>query len=186
MDSNRPGCAAEACGKRRASAAPGHGRSCPRHEGPLNWPSLCGSKQKGCRDAHHGVYFCPLLFRLRNCCGPGSRPCPRAIRGRGRCVARTGGTAFQSTKVPGGDTYCQSALALGEQSFGPDDVRLARLNYGLALLHDVQGQNAEAEPLYQRALALLETARGPDHVSVARVLDAPRRATPASKTSRRG
>ncbi len=79
---------------------------------------------------------------------------------------------FKARKYQEAIPIAQSALALGEQSFGPDDVRLARLNYGLGLLYDVQGQNAEAEPLYQRALALLETARGPDHVSVARVLDA--------------
>src|SRR5262245_22293808 len=64
----------------------------------------------------------------------------------------------------------QRALGLGEQSFGPQDVRLAYLLYGLALIHDVEGRPAEAEPFYQRCLGVLENARGPGHASVGRIL----------------
>jgi tetratricopeptide (TPR) repeat protein len=66
----------------------------------------------------------------------------------------------------------QQALALGEQQFGADDERLAKLYYGVALLHDRQDHPTEAEPFYQRALAILEKVPGGEHASVGKVLDA--------------
>ena len=41
----------------------------------------------------------------------------------------------------------------------------------LALLHHVQGQYAEAEPLYQRSLAIREKVLGAEHPDVATILD---------------
>jgi tetratricopeptide (TPR) repeat protein/CHAT domain-containing protein len=79
---------------------------------------------------------------------------------------------FKARKYQEAMPIARSALALGKQSFGADDDRLARLYYGLGLLHDAQDQIVEAEPLYQLALAIVEKTRGTDHVSVARVLDA--------------
>ncbi len=46
----------------------------------------------------------------------------------------------------------------------------ASLN-NLALLHKVQGNYAEAEPLYKRALAIWEKALGPEHPDVATSLE---------------
>jgi len=78
---------------------------------------------------------------------------------------------FTARKYREAMPIAEQALALGEQRFPPDDVSLAKLHYGLGVLHDVQGQTAEAEPFYQRALAILEKA-DPDHASVAKVLNA--------------
>ena len=59
------------------------------------------------------------------------------------------------------------ALALDENSFGPDHPEVAiRLN-NLALLLKVTNRLTEAEPLYRRALALGEKSFGPDHPTVA-------------------
>ena len=41
----------------------------------------------------------------------------------------------------------------------------------MALLYQVSGQYAEAEPLYQRALAIWEKALGPEHLNVAQSLE---------------
>jgi tetratricopeptide (TPR) repeat protein/CHAT domain-containing protein len=77
---------------------------------------------------------------------------------------------FSTGKYAEAMPIAQRALVLGEQSFGPKDVRLAFLLYGLALIHDVEGRNAEAEAFYQRCLSVLENARGPGHASVGRIL----------------
>ncbi len=46
----------------------------------------------------------------------------------------------------------------------------ASLN-NLAALYEVQGNYAEAEPLYQRSLAIQEKALGPEHPDVATSLE---------------
>ena len=59
------------------------------------------------------------------------------------------------------------ALAIDEQSLGPDHPNVAiRLN-NLALLLQDTNRLAEAEPLMRRALAIDEQSLGPDHPNVA-------------------
>ena len=59
------------------------------------------------------------------------------------------------------------ALAIDEQSFGPDHPNVAiRLNNLAQLLQDTN-RLAEAEPLMRRALAIDEQSFGPDHPNVA-------------------
>ena len=79
---------------------------------------------------------------------------------------------FEARKYGEALLVAQQALALGEQQFGADDERLAKLYYGVALLHDRQDHPVEAESFYQRALAILEKVRGGDQASVGKVLDA--------------
>ncbi len=61
----------------------------------------------------------------------------------------------------------QRALAIWEQSLGPDHPDVASSLYGLANLYSDQGKYSEAEPLYQRALAIWEQSLSPDHPDVA-------------------
>jgi tetratricopeptide (TPR) repeat protein len=59
------------------------------------------------------------------------------------------------------------ALAIDEQSYGPDHPEVATdLNNLAELLRDTN-RLAEAEPLYRRALAISEQSYGPDHPTVA-------------------
>ncbi len=44
-------------------------------------------------------------------------------------------------------------------------------SYHLALLYEVQGRYAEAEPFYERALAIREKALGEEHPHVAQTLN---------------
>jgi tetratricopeptide (TPR) repeat protein len=63
------------------------------------------------------------------------------------------------------------ALAIDEQSRGPDHPEVAiRLN-NLAVLLRATDRLAEAEPLYRRALAIRERGYGPDHPTVAQSLN---------------
>ena len=104
-----------------------------------------------------------------------------AVGGAGPAAGQAGGEVealheraaelYRARKYGEAMPIAQQALALGEQRFGPDDARLGKLFYGVALLHDVQGRYAEAEPFYQRTLAVLEKARGADHVSVGKILN---------------
>src|SRR5262249_25746348 len=77
---------------------------------------------------------------------------------------------FNTGKYAEAMPIAQRALELGEQSFDPQDVRLAFLLYGVALIHDAEERYAEAEPFYQRCLRVLENSRGPGHASVGRIL----------------
>ncbi|MCX6901613.1 MAG: tetratricopeptide repeat protein, partial [Verrucomicrobia bacterium] len=63
------------------------------------------------------------------------------------------------------------ALAIDEQSFGPEHPNVAgALNNLAALLQDTN-RLAEAEPLYRRALAIDEQSFGPEHPNVAGALN---------------
>jgi tetratricopeptide (TPR) repeat protein len=61
----------------------------------------------------------------------------------------------------------QRALAISEQTPGPDHPNISTDLYDLATLYQAQGRYAEAEPLFQRALAIDEQTIGPDHPTVA-------------------
>jgi tetratricopeptide (TPR) repeat protein len=63
------------------------------------------------------------------------------------------------------------ALAIDEQSRGPDHPEVAiRLN-NLAVLLRATNRPAEAEPLFRRALAIRERSYGPDHPDIAQSLN---------------
>ena len=53
------------------------------------------------------------------------------------------------------------------ETLGPDHPSVATSLNNLAELYRVQGQYAQAEPLYKRSLAIREKALGPDHPDVA-------------------
>ena len=55
------------------------------------------------------------------------------------------------------------ALAIDEQSFGPDHPNVASGLNNLAQLLQATNRLAEAEPLMRRALAIDEKSYGPEH-----------------------
>lgn len=61
----------------------------------------------------------------------------------------------------------RQALAIDEQTLGPEDARVAMELLNLADLLRAKGDYAGAEPLYRRALAINEKALGPEDMSVA-------------------
>jgi tetratricopeptide (TPR) repeat protein len=65
------------------------------------------------------------------------------------------------------ETFCQRAIALGEQTLGPEHPDLATSLNNLGGLYMNQGKYEEAEPLYQRAIAIDEKALGPEHPGLA-------------------
>jgi tetratricopeptide (TPR) repeat protein len=58
----------------------------------------------------------------------------------------------------------------GKPGLGPDHPNVATNFNNLASLYRVQGQYAQAEPLYKQALAIDEKSLGPNHPGVATVL----------------
>ncbi len=62
------------------------------------------------------------------------------------------------------------ALAIRENSFGPEDPGVAESLNFLAGVYILQGRLAEAEPLHKRSLAIVEQALGPEHPKVAKAL----------------
>ncbi len=82
----------------------------------------------------------------------------------------TGRAAYQQGNYPEAEKQWVAALEEAE-SFGPEDPRLPESVNNLAVLYQVIGQYAEAEPLYQRALAIWEKALGPEHLNVATSLE---------------
>ncbi len=61
----------------------------------------------------------------------------------------------------------QRAIAIGEQTLGPEHPTLATWLNNLALLYQRQGKYEQAEPLYQRAIAIGEQTLGPEHPDLA-------------------
>ena len=59
------------------------------------------------------------------------------------------------------------ALAIDEQSYGPEHPDVARDLNNLAQLLQATNRLAEAEPLMRRALAIDEQSYGPEHPDVA-------------------
>ncbi len=58
-----------------------------------------------------------------------------------------------------------------EEVLGPEHPDVAQSLNNLALLYQVQGNYAEAEPLYRRSLAIYEKVLGPEHPKVAQSLE---------------
>jgi tetratricopeptide (TPR) repeat protein len=80
-----------------------------------------------------------------------------------RLFSNLGGLLDAKADYAEAEQLKRRALAIGENSYGPDHPNLAvRLN-NLALLLFRMNRLAEAEPLYRRALAIDENSYGPDH-----------------------
>jgi|SRR5450755_3774146 tetratricopeptide (TPR) repeat protein len=67
--------------------------------------------------------------------------------------------------------FLELALAIREQTLGPEHLAVAESLNNLAELYRHQGKYNEIEPLYQRALAIREQALGPMHPDVATSLN---------------
>ena len=99
----------------------------------------------------------------------------RAPRGRGGdCGADRRGcsisSAFSSSAKADyaeAEPLYRRALAIDEQSYGPDHPNVASDLNNLAQLLQATNRLAEAEPLMRRALAIDEKSYGPDHPNVA-------------------
>ena len=78
--------------------------------------------------------------------------------------------AFQQGRYAEAEPFLVAAVEEAE-AFGPQDSRLAESLNSLAELYRLQGNYAEAEPLYQRSLTIREQALGPDHPDVAETLE---------------
>jgi len=62
------------------------------------------------------------------------------------------------------------ALKVAEETFVPDDIKIATTLIILAQSHQNLGEYSEAEPQYNRALEIIETVLGPDHPELAQLL----------------
>jgi eukaryotic-like serine/threonine-protein kinase len=65
----------------------------------------------------------------------------------------------------------QRALAIREETLGPDHPSVARSLQNLSLMMDQHGHRNAARPLLARALRIKETALGPDHVELTTTLN---------------
>jgi tetratricopeptide (TPR) repeat protein len=65
----------------------------------------------------------------------------------------------------------ERSLIIGEEAFGPDHPRMARINNNLGGVLKALGKLGEARRCYERALRIDEAAFGPDHPNVARVVN---------------
>ena len=81
-------------------------------------------------------------------------------------------TLLQATnRLSEAELLYRRALAINEQSYGPDHPTVATDLNNLAELLRATNRHSEAEPLYRRALAINEQSYGPDHPSVATTLN---------------
>jgi tetratricopeptide (TPR) repeat protein len=69
------------------------------------------------------------------------------------------------------EPLCRRALAISEQSYGPDHPDVATALNNLANLLRDTNRLGEAEPLYRRALAIWEQSLGCEHPQVATALN---------------
>jgi tetratricopeptide (TPR) repeat protein len=78
-------------------------------------------------------------------------------------VTRLYNQAHYSEAIP----LAERALAIREETLGPDHPDVAKSLDRLADLYEGEGRYADAEPLYKRSLAIRENVLGPDHRAVA-------------------
>jgi tetratricopeptide (TPR) repeat protein len=64
-------------------------------------------------------------------------------------------------------SVAEEALKVAEDTFGPDNPKVAISLNNIAELYVIKGTYAEIEPLYKRALEINEKALGSDHPDVA-------------------
>jgi esterase/lipase superfamily enzyme/Tfp pilus assembly protein PilF len=78
---------------------------------------------------------------------------------------------YVAGRYPQAIELANRALALGEETFGPDHASVATALHNLAELYRAAGRSALAEPLMLRALAVREKVLGPDDTSVGLTLN---------------
>lgn len=69
------------------------------------------------------------------------------------------------------ETLYRKALAINEEFFAPNHIRVGNVLNNLASLVQTTKNSAEAEPLYRRALAINEAWHGPEHPNVSTILN---------------
>lgn len=78
---------------------------------------------------------------------------------------------YKSGKYKEAIEAARQALKMGEEIFGPDDLKVVGSIDDLASYLSASGNNTEAEELYMRALAILEKRLPPDDSYLAIFLD---------------
>ncbi len=78
-----------------------------------------------------------------------------------------GNTAYEKGDYETARIRFEDGRREAEASFGPGHPYVAKSLNNLALLYNIQGQYALAEPLYRRSLAIWEKVLGPEHSDVA-------------------
>ena len=76
-------------------------------------------------------------------------------------------TLYKQGRYSEAADVAKEALAVTEETFGPDHPNVAISLNKLAELYIYQGNYAEIEPLYKRILDICENAFGPDHPDIA-------------------
>ncbi len=74
---------------------------------------------------------------------------------------------YKQRRYPDALSVTEEALEVAENTFGPDDPKVAISLNILAELYVIKGSYDEIEPLYKRALEINEKAFGPDNPDVA-------------------
>ena len=78
---------------------------------------------------------------------------------------------YQAGQYAEASAMTEEALRHALETFGQDDVNVAKYQHNLARLYTLQHREAEAELLYQRSLAIVERALGANHPQVASILE---------------
>ena len=87
-------------------------------------------------------------------------------------LANRGAALFKVGKLSEARAMLRGAIALAENAYGRDDIKVGSLLDALAeVLAVPNGKLSEAVSLRERSLAIAEKAWGPDHPSVAQALD---------------
>ena len=76
-------------------------------------------------------------------------------------------TLFKQKRYPDALSVAKEALKVAEDTFGPDNPKVATSLNNIAELYVIKGTYDEIEPLYKRALEINEKALGPDNPDVA-------------------
>src|SRR5437868_2949584 len=107
-----------------------------------------------------------LIAHARSCAGFIERLGFRSLEAAR--LLNDSGCYFQFTaRYAEAEPLMRRALAIDEQSFGPDHPKVAISLNNLAALLQVTNRLTDAEPLMRRALAIDEQSFGPDHPKVA-------------------
>lgn len=81
---------------------------------------------------------------------------------RVQALGRLGQVQRAEGRYTDAETSLRSALALAEETLGPDDAEVSTAANNLAVLYKYTAQFGQAESLYLRALTILQARSGPD------------------------
>ncbi|HTK05813.1 MAG TPA: FxSxx-COOH system tetratricopeptide repeat protein, partial [Ktedonobacteraceae bacterium] len=88
-----------------------------------------------------------------------------------RLLNQAGEYLYGRARYAEAESLCEQALAIREQTLGPEHPDTATSLNNLARFYHAQGRYTEAEPLYVRALSIREKALGPEHPNTATSLN---------------